>query len=246
MTKHFWTIYKKELNAYLFSPTGYIICGLFILTMALFLWVLPGQYNILNAGYASMDGLFFLAPILFLFLAPGLTMRLYPEEKQLGTFEALFTRPITTFDIVIGKALAAYILTLIALLPTLVWLYSLYWLADPVGNVDLAAFFGSFLGLGLLALVYISIGSWASAGASNPLIAFIYGAVVTFVLYYGMDLLSSLFTNGTTQYWIQQFGINAHYTSLSRGVIDSRDLIYFFGISLFFLFGTKIQLQRGH
>lgn len=242
--KQIWNNCKKELHNTLFQASGYVIIALFLIATSLFLWLIPGTYNVFETGYAQLDGLFFLAPLLFLFLVPALCMRLYAEERAQGTLETLVTRPFSKTSIVLGKALATFILVILALLPTLFWLISMNWLADPVGNIDYAAFWGSFIGLLFLALSYISIGSWASSISNNQLVAFIIGAVVCFLCYYGFDLVSSLFQNGNTQYWIQYIGINAHYHSLSRGVIDSRDILYFLLLSSLFFALTKRAISQ--
>lgn len=162
-----FSILKKELRAFFSNATGYIVIGIFLILTGLFLWVIPGEYNILDAGYANVDGLFYLAPWLFLFLCPAVTMRLFAEEKQTGTWEFLTTKPLSKFQIVLGKYFAGWVLVLLALLPTLLYYSSVSYLAEPVGNVDSGAFWGSFIGLVFLAAIYVAIGTFSSSLSNN-------------------------------------------------------------------------------
>lgn len=235
-------IFKKEFNSFFSSITGYIVIALFVLANALFLWVLPGQWNVFDSGYASLDALFFLAPWLYLFLCPAITMRFFAEEKSEGTIELLLTKPLSRLDIVAGKALAGWVLVIIALLPSLIWFLSVYILAEPMGNVDSGAFWGSWIGLLFLAAVYVSIGTFGSSLTSNQVVAFITSVVISFALFYGFELVGSLFS-GETAYWLRQLGINEHYKSISRGVIDSRDLIYFVALTAGFIYLTTRQIK---
>ncbi|MBO8440693.1 MAG: gliding motility-associated ABC transporter permease subunit GldF [bacterium] len=234
----------KELKTFFGSATGYVVIALFLLGTALFLWVFPGQYNVLDGGYATLDSLFVLAPWLYLFLCPAISMRLFAEERQSGTLELLLTKPIPKWKIVTGKALAGWLLVIVALLPTLVWYYSVNMLADPAGNVDSGAFWGSFIGLILLAAVYVSIGVFSSGVSANQIVAFILGAVLCFAMFYGFELAGSLLSDGESQYAMRAAGINAHYKSLSRGVIDSRDIVYFVAMSALWLWLSKLTLDR--
>jgi len=242
--KTIFTITKKELRSFFSSATGYIVLAIFLIGGALFLWVFPNQYNVLDSGYASLDGLFALAPMLFLFLCPAITMRLFAEEKQQGTLEMLLSRPISKLSLVIGKALSGWLLVIIALAGTLVWYFSINLLAVPVGNVDSGAFWGSFIGLLLLSGVYVSIGVFASSIADNQVVAFMIAAILCFALYIGFDFIGALFSNGTTSQFISSIGIDYHYKSISRGVVDSRDLLYFIVVSAIFLFLSKIVLEK--
>jgi len=235
---------KKELRSFFSSATGYIVIGVFLLFTGLFLWVFPGQYNILESGYAQLDGLFSLAPWLFLFLVPAVTMRMFAEEKRNGTIELLYTKPMTGLDIVLGKYLAGVILVLLSLLPTLIYFATVYYIAEPFGNVDTGAFWGSFIGLFFLSTIYVAIGIFCSSVSDNQIISFILAVLMCFVFYSGFDLVASLFTSGKVVTAIAAFGINAHYESMSRGVVDSRDVIYFLSVSALFLFGTKLSIKR--
>jgi len=208
------------------------------------LWVFPNQYNVLDSGYASLDGLFALAPMLFLFLCSAITMRLFAEENQQGTLEMLFARPVSKLSLVLGKALSGWLLVIIALIGTLVWYFSIKMLAVPVGNVDSGAFWGSFIGLLLLSCVYVSIGVFASSIAGNQVVAFMISAVLCFAFFIGFNFVGALFSNGATSQFISSIGIDYHYKSISRGVIDSRDLLYFLVVSAIFLFFSKIILEK--
>ena len=170
-------------------------------------------------------------------------MRFFAEEKSEGTIELLLTKPLSRFDIVAGKAFAGWVLVIIALLPSLLWFLSVYILAEPMGNVDSGAFWGSWIGLLFLAAVYVSIGTFGSSLTSNQVVAFITSVVISFALFYGFELVGSLFS-GETAYWLRQLGINEHYKSISRGVIDSRDLIYFVALTAGFIYLTTKQIKN--
>lgn len=238
------SIFKKELQAFFSSATGYIVIGIFLLLTGLLLWIIPGQYNILDSGYANVDGLFYLAPWLYLFLVPAVTMRFFAEEKQTGTWELLITKPITPFQIVLGKYLAGTLLVILALIPTLIYYYTTSYLAEPIGNVDSGQFWGSFIGLAFLAMVYVAISIYCSSFSKNQIIAFIVSAVVCFFFYYGFDVLTSFVSGGNKIQFIENLGIHAHYNSISRGVIDSRDVVYFAVVSLIFLQLTVWKIKK--
>jgi len=237
------TLLKKEINEFFSTITGYIVVLVFLLAIGLFMWVFPGQYNVLDSGYASLDTLFTLAPWIFLFLVPAVTMRMVAEEKKSGTMELLMTRPISDLQIVISKYLAALVLVLIALIPTLIYFYSVYQLGNPVGNVDVAGTVGSYIGLFFLAAIYVSIGIFASSLTSNQIIAFIIAVLVSFFFYMGFDFLSGMWIFGGIDTFIVDLGINAHYKSMSRGVIDTRDIVYFLSVIVIFIFLTKTIIQ---
>ena len=235
-------IFNKEFKTFFSSISGYIVIMLFLITNAIFIWILPGQWNVFDSGYASLDALFFLAPWLYLFLCPAVTMRFFAEEKSEGTIELLLTKPLSRLDIVVGKAFAGWVLVIIALFPSVLWYLSVYILAEPMGNVDSGAFWGSWIGLLFLAAVYVAIGTFGSSLTSNQVVAFITSVVISFVLFYGFELIGSLFS-GETAYWLRQLGINEHYKSISRGVIDSRDLIYFVALTAGFIYLTTKQIK---
>ena len=185
-----------------------------------------------------------MAPWLYLFLVPAITMRLFAEERQQGTLELLMTYPISKTQLIIGKLLASWLLVIIALLPSIIWYWAVNELAEPVGNIDHGAFWGSFVGLILLAMVYCGIGVFASSLSKNQIVAFVLAVLMSFTLFYGFELIASLITDGSVAYRISSFGINNHYQSISRGVIDSRDLAYFILITLCFILGTRATIKR--
>ena len=236
-----FSIFKKELRAFFSNAIAYIVILFFLLLTGLFLWVIPGEFNILDTGYANVDGLFYLAPWLFLFLCPAVTMRLFAEEKQTGTWELLATKPLSKLQIVMGKFFAGWMLVSLALLPTLLYYFSVSHLAEPIGNVDSGAFFGSFIGLFLLAAVYVAIGTFSSSLSNNQIVSFVVAIVLSFFFYYGFDLLASFFTSGQIIQILENVGIQAHYKSMSRGVIDSHDMLYFILLSVGFVTATVFK-----
>src|SRR5665648_250552 len=246
-----YSLLKKEIASFFGSLTGYVVVFVFLLATSLFLWVFPGNYNIPESGYASLDGLFSLAPWVYLFLVPAVTMRLFAEEKRSGTMEVLLTRPLSVFQIVWAKFLAGLLLVSITLLPTLIYFYSVNALGNPVGCIDTGGTWGAYIGLFFLAAIYVAIGLLASALTDNPVFAFILALFLSFLAYLGFDLVGSMQLPSAIQQSIIGFGINEHYTSISRGVIDSRDLIYFISVVFIFLFLTsriihfhKINLRK--
>ena len=239
-----FSVFKKELRTFFSNATGYIVIGIFLLLTGLFLWVIPGEFNILDAGYANVDGLFYLAPWLFLFLCPAVTMRLFAEEKQTGTWELLVTKPLSKTQIVFGKYIAGWLLVVLALLPTLLYYFSVSYLAEPIGNVDSGAFWGSFIGLVFLAAIYVAIGVFSSSLSNNQINSFVVAVVLSFFFYYGFEVLTGFFTSGQSVQLLESLGIHAHYKSMSRGVIDSRDVLYFVVLSTGFLSATVLKIRK--
>ncbi|GAB3578144.1 ABC-2 transporter permease [Hymenobacter daeguensis] len=235
------TILQKEFNAFLNSPVAYVVLGVFLIATGLFVWVFPDS-SVLDYGYADLQTLFNLAPWIFLFLIPALTMRTFAEEKKAGTIELLLTRPLTDGQIIGGKYLACLLLALLALVPTLLYYYSVYKLGSPEGNIDSAATVGSYLGLALLAAVFAAIGILASALTRDQIIAFLVAVVGCFLVYSGFDSLASVL-QGSAAYYVSQLGIAAHYRDLSKGLVDSRDLVYFFSVVAVALQGTRLALR---
>jgi ABC-2 type transport system permease protein len=236
-----FAILRKEFNAFLSSPVAYVVMGVFLVATGLFVWVFPDS-SVLDYGYADLQTLFNIAPWIFLFLIPAITMRTFAEEKKAGTIELLLTRPLTDGQILGGKFLACLLLTLLALLPTLLYYYSVYQLGNPTGNIDSAATVGSYLGLALLAGVFVAMGVFASAITRDQIIAFLVAVVGCFLVYSGFDSLASVFEGGPA-YYIGQLGIAAHYRDISKGLIDSRDLTYFFSLMAGLLLATRLVLQ---
>ncbi len=238
-----FTLLLKEFRSFFNSISGYLIISIFLVATGLFIWVFPGTNNVLDGAYANLDGLFEMAPWIYLFLIPALCMRLFTDEKRTGTIELLLTRPIKDFNIVLAKFFSALLLVVFSLLFCLIYYLSVYYLGNPVGSIDVGAFWGSFLGLFFLAIAYVSLAVFASSLTDNQIIAFLLSLVLCYVFYIGFDYLSELsfFQNFQTE--VINIGISEHYRSLSRGVVDSRDVSYFFALALIFLFGTRAVLQ---
>jgi len=238
------SLLKKELNTFFGSITGYLVIAIFLLTTSLFLWVIPGNFNLIDGQRASLNGFFELAPWLYLFLIPAITMRMFAEEKKSGTIEMLLTRPITTWGIIVAKYLSSLLLVTISLLPTLLYFWSVSRLGNPVGNIDSGATWGSFIGLLFLASVYISIGLFASSSTSNQVIAFLISIILSYIFYLGFGFIAYTGLPSIVQSFFLSAGINEHYLSISRGVIDSRDLAYFLLVSLFFLLMVGFAIRK--
>lgn len=237
------SLLKKEITMFFSSITGYLVVTVFLLINGLFLWVVPGEMNILFGGYASLDSLFYLAPWIYLFLVPAVTMRLIADEKRAGTMELLLTRPLSELQIVVAKYLAGLILVTLSLLPTLIYFVSVWQLGNPVGNIDTGATWGSYIGLFFLAAVYVSIGVFASSLSDNQIIAFILAVTLCFVFYYGFEAASSMPGLKEIRDQLVFLGIDDHYKSVSRGVVDSRDVIYFLSVITVFIASTRMVLN---
>jgi ABC-2 type transport system permease protein len=238
------SILKKELNSFFSSPIGYLVITVYLLINGLFLWIFEGDFNILHAGFSDLNSYFFLAPWIFLFLIPAITMRSFSDEFNTGTIEILKTKPITDWQIILGKYFGALILVVLAIIPTLIYIYSIYQLGNPVGNINFGTTFGSFLGLLFLVSAYAAIGIFCSTISKNQIVSFIISVCILFFLFYGFEALATFNILGNLDYFIQKLGMNEHYTSISKGVIDTRDLIYFISITFFFLFITKTRIQN--
>lgn len=217
-------MYRKELAYYFSSPIAYIVIGLYLLTISLFLWVIPGEWNIVETGYADCAGLFQLSPWLLMLLCPALTMRLFAEERQTGTWDVLLSKRIQVRQIVWGKFFAAWTLTLMAILPCIVHYFVVYHIAEPVGNVDGGAFAGSLMGLILLSGTLTALGVLAGAFSKSQIVAFLLGVVVCFILY-----------------WVT---LQAHFQSISRGVVDLRDVVFFLSVGAVAIVLTILILSR--
>ncbi|MDR0565751.1 MAG: gliding motility-associated ABC transporter permease subunit GldF [Prevotellaceae bacterium] len=236
-------IFKKEVVSFFSSLTGYIAVGVFLLLCSWFLWLSPGDLNVLDAGYASIDGLFFIAPWLFLFLAPAITMRSFAEERKAGTMEMLLTHPLTELDLIAGKFLAAVAVAAIALLPALLYFYTVADLGNPAGNVDSGATWGALIGLLLLAACYSAVGIFASLLTDSQLVAFLLAAAMCFFMYLGFDGLAELPYAKAINSAVANLGLSRHYKSISRGVVDLRDMAYFAGVIAVFLAAARLKLR---
>ena len=237
------SLLKKEISVFLSSLIGYIVISVFLITVGLLMWVLPMDSNILDGGYAGIDALFVMAPWVFLFLIPAVTMRSFAEEKKAGTIELLLTRPISDLQIVFAKYMACVILVILALLPTLVYYFSVYALGNPPGNIDNGRTWGSYFGLIFLTSGFVSIGVFASAITNNQVVSFILAVILCFFCYTGFAYLGNVFSSGVIGNMVQQLGISAHYSSMSRGVIDTRDVIYFVSITAIFLLMSRTTIE---
>ncbi|HLV15193.1 MAG TPA: gliding motility-associated ABC transporter substrate-binding protein GldG [Xanthomarina sp.] len=233
-----FAILRKEINSFFASPIGYLVIALFLLLNGLILWLFKGEFNILNNGFADLSSFFLLAPWVLIFLIPAVTMRSFSDEKKQGTLELLVTKPISLFNIVLGKYLGAFILILMALLPTLLYVYTVYQLGNPIGNLDVGSTLGSYFGLLFLVAAYTAIGVFTSTLSDNQIVSFIASVFICIIFYIGFegiaDMLASTF--------VEQLGMNAHYKSMSRGVLDTRDIVYFLSITIFFIFLTSKRI----
>jgi ABC-2 type transport system permease protein len=236
-------IYFKEINLFFSSLIGIIAILVFLVITGTLLWIIP-EYSILQYGFSSMEMLFSLAPILFLFIIPAITMRSISEEKANGTIELLFTKPLTDRDIVLGKYFAALSIVMIALFPTFIYYISIYVLGMPQGNIDTGGVMGSYIGLIFLASVFTAIGLFCSSLTQNQIVAFLLAAVFCAMIYWGFDLLSSFpFMEGKIETFIKGIGISSHYDAVSRGVVDTRDVLYFLTMDFIFILLTITVLE---
>jgi len=238
-----WSVFKKEITSFFTTPVGYLVMGLFLVLTGLFLWVFKGPFNIFDYGFADLSLFFLLAPWIFLLLIPAITMKSFAEERKLGTLELLLSKPLSTRSLVLGKYLGGFVLVLIALLPTALYVATIHELGTTQGNLDTGLIWGSYAGLLLLVAVYTAIGLFCSVLTENQIVAFMGSILLCFLMYYGFDSLSTLF-EGQGALTIQQLGIKAHYQQISLGVMDSRDLVYFVSLAGFFLFLSTNRLNR--
>ena len=238
-----FTLLKKEISLFLSSIIGYTVIIVFLLINSLFLWVFPVDSNIPTHGYATIEGLFIQAPFVFLFLIPSITMRSFAEEKRSGTLELLLTKPLTEAQIIFSKFLSGVVLVILSLIPTLIYVFFIYIFGYPVGNIDMGGTWGSYLGLIFLASAFISIGIFSSSITDNQIVSFIISVFMCGFIYLGFELLYTLNIFGNIDLFVKSIGIQSHYLSMSRGVIDSRDVIYFLSIIALFLLLTKTSLE---
>jgi ABC-2 type transport system permease protein len=233
-------ILVKELNTFLNSLIAYVVIGVFLTSIGLLMWVFADT-SVLDYGFADMDTLFSLGPYVLIFLIPAITMKSFAEEKKMGTLEWLLTKPLSDMEIIGGKFLASLVLVLFALLPSLIYYYSIYQLGNPPGNIDSAGVTGSYFGLLMLSMVFCAIGLFASSITTNQIISFIAAAFLSFIFYTGFDSLAAL--AGSWALSVKQLGILYHYEAMSRGVIDSRNVIYFLSVACFLLLMTKTVIS---
>lgn len=252
-----WLILQKEIRSFFNSLIAYMVLGAFLIAMGLMVWVLDiGGLTVLNYGYADLSKFFAISPFIFMFLIPAITMRSFAEEKKSGTIELLYTRPIKEWDILLGKYLASLLLLLFALLPTWLYVYSVYELSTVEikdkqtgqiilkNTIDLASIIGSYLALLLLGAVFTAIGILASSLTKDQIVAFILAVFLCFIFYFGFEGISRLDETANWAYLIKQIGMDFHYSALSKGLIDSRNIAYFAIITGILLLLTQIQLAK--
>ena len=238
------SIFKKEVSYFLSSLTGSIVIIVFLLLTGSFIWVFSST-SVFNYNYASLGQLFAIGPIAFMFLIPAITMQSFADENQRGTLEFLFTKPLKDLDIVLGKYLATCFLIFLSLIPTLIYYYSIIKLGSPEGNIDSGATMGSYIGLFLLGAVFSALGLYISSNSNNSIVAFILSAFGCFVLFWAFGFLADLpIFYGKTDNLIRSLGLDYHYESISKGRIDSRDVVYFLSLIAFFIWLTYLTMQR--
>lgn len=233
-------IAKREIISFFASPVGYFVIALFLIINGLFLWVFDGATNIMDAGFADLAVFFEIAPWIFLFLIPAVTMRAFSDEIRMGTLEMLLTKPISIPQIVLGKYFGSVLLIIIALLPTFLYVLTIYSLGNPPGNLDVGSTLGSYLGLFFLLLAYTSIGIFASTLSQNQIVTFIIAVFLCFIFYYGFEEIASFLAFSE----LESLGMKAHFDSVDRGVLDTRDIIYFLSISALFMICTVLKMKK--
>ncbi len=237
------SIFLKELSQFFSSLIGYIAITVFLLVLGLFIWVFPDT-SIIDFGYATLDSFFTMAPYIFIFLIPAITMRSFAEEINTGTIELLTTRPVTELQIVLGKYFASLALVFIAIMPTFIYFYTVYVLASPAGNIDVGGILGSYFGLFFLGAVFVAIGVFCSSVTSNQIVAFILGVFLCFFIYLAFSFLSQFgIFIGKNDYLVESLGLSAHYDAMGKGVVDSRDVVYFLSMIAAFLVFTRTALS---
>lgn len=239
-----YTLFKKEINTFFSHNSGVIIILSYLITNGAFLWLFSSDFNILDSGFTQMNGLFSLSPFLFLVFIPALTMRLFADEYKEGTIEVLQTSPISNTKLVLSKYFSGLTLVFLAIIPTVVYYFSLSKLSETVGNIDTAGIIGSYIGLLLLSSVFVAIGVYTSSTTKNQITSFITAIFISAFFYLGWDLIANEIANGKIQIAISYIGMDSHYNSLSRGIIDSRDIIYFLSLNIIFIQLTSHSISR--
>ena len=234
-------IIRKEFFGFLNGLIAYVVIGVFLTGISLLMWVFP-ETSVLDYGYADMETLFSLGPYVLMFLIPAITMRSFAEEYKSGTIELLFTKPLTDMQIISGKFLACFGLVMLSLIPTVIYFYSVYQLGDPVGNIDVPGTIGSYVGLVLLSAVFTSVGIFSSAMTRNQIVSFVISVFLCFILYSGFRSLAGIDVWGEASLILDQLGIIYHYNALSRGLLDTRNVIYFLSMIIFMLGSTQLVI----
>lgn len=238
-----WTIFKKELNSFLTSLIGYITIFVFLIINGLLLWIIKFGVNVFDSAMATLDGLFFISPWVFLFLISAITMKMFADERKNGTIEILLTKPVRDISIILGKFFASVSIVLLSVLPTFLYMICVYQLGSPIGNLDIGGILGSYIGLVFLGATFCSIGIFSSSLTNNQIVAFIVSAILCLLVYTGFDFIAQIPALSKYDLTIKNFGIAYHYNSISRGVVDSRDVVYFLSIMVLFILLTKISLE---
>lgn len=234
-------ILRKELNLFFATPIGYLVIAMFLLINGLFIWVFKGDYNLLNAGFADLNSFFFITPWFFIFMIPAITMRSFSDEIRLGTIEIIKTKPINGWDIILGKYLGSLLLIVFALIPTLIYVFTISRLALTPENIDYGSIVGSYFGLLFLASAITAIGLFTSTLSNNQIVAFILGVSLSFFVFYGFEAMSDMIK--TDNFELRNLGLYAHFQNIGRGIIDTRDLIYFISVTFLFLYLTKLNFD---
>jgi len=237
-------LFKKEISVFFSTLIGYLIIGIFLLINSILLWSDFSDMNILNYGYADMDIFFTTAPLFFLLFIPAISMRVFTEEYTSGTIETLITKPITSLQIVLAKFLAVFVLVLFAILPTLIYVVSIYYLGESVGNLDLAGIMGSYFGLIFLCALFSAISIYASSLASNQIISFAIAILLSTLFYFGFDVLSELSLFQNLDLFILKIGISFHYEIMSKGLVKLSDIIYFVSFTFLFIKLTELVITE--
>ncbi|NIK92094.1 gliding motility-associated ABC transporter substrate-binding protein GldG [Mangrovimonas sp. CR14] len=235
-----FALFRKEINSFFASPIGYLVIAVFLLLNGLFLWLFKGEFNVLDNGFADLSSFFLLAPWILLFLVPAVTMRCFSDEKKQGTLELLLTKPISHLQIVLGKYLGSFVLIILALIPTLLYIYTVYELGLPTGNLDMGSTLGSYFGLLFLVAAYTAIGVFSSTLSENQIVSFIIAVFLCFFFYIGFEGVAE-FSSSTL---IEKFGMSYHFKSMGRGVLDTRDIVYFLFIALLFIALTTLKINN--
>lgn len=238
-----FNIYLKEINSFLSSLIAYIVIAVFLVAMGLFMWVFP-ETNVVDYGYADMGIFFSMSPFVLMFLIPAITMKMLAEEYNTGTIEILVVKPVTTLQIILGKYLAALTLVGVAIIPTLVYYFSLYELASPVGNIDTAGIAGSYIGLFLLASVFCALGILTSAATKNQVVAFIIATFLSFILFTGLNSLAGINVWSALSLPLSKLSLEYHYNAMSKGLLDTRNILYFLALNAAIIYFSKLILAH--
>ena len=238
-----FSLYLKELRSFLSSIIGYVFILIYLIASGLFHWILSYNTNLLEGAEADLIPFFNLSPVILLILIPAITMRSIAEERRTGTIELLFTKPISDLGIILAKYFAGVTLMIIAIIPTIVYFFSMYYMGKPIGIIDLGASLTSYLGLILLGSVFVSIGIFASSLTSSQIVSFILAMFLCWFIYDGLELLGSFSQVGNSDAIIRYFGISSHYNSIKKGLVDTSDIVYFISVIFLFLYASLTSVK---